>query len=197
MNNLDKLKSISLDDRIKDIEKDLSSNNDFYKDIEPEIIAQLLEVPLDAINGENPDDWYKWATWNYVKILSVEQLLSNGYQIDELINNLEDENRIEFLLNQINDFKKIIIELTLDEKAKISLAIANNNLNSLDGDRHLQIAQYCVNPKSNTPLYFEATLDGDYYTTNSLKTPYDERDGKFLNVESNFKMYLSKFLNDN
>jgi len=197
MNNLDKLKLMSLDDRIKAIEKDLTSKNDFYKDIEPELLAQLLEVPLDAIDGENPDDWYKWAIWNYVKILSFEQLLDNGYHIDELINNLEDENRIELLLNQINDFRKIIIELTHDEKAKISLAIANKNLNSSDGDRHLQIAQYCVNPKSNTPLYFEATLDGDYYTMNSLKTPYDKRDGKFLNVESNSTMYLSKFLNDN
>jgi hypothetical protein len=196
MNNLDKLKSMSLDDRIKAIENDLISKNDFYKDIEPELLAQLLEVPLDAINGESPDDWYKWATWIYVEILSVEQLLDNGYQIDELINNLEDEKRIEFLLKQINDLKKIIIELTVDEKAKISLAIADTKLNDIDCDKYLQIAQYCLHTESNTSICFEATLNGVYSTMDSLKTPYDERDGFFLNVESNKKMYLSKFLND-
>jgi hypothetical protein len=58
MNNIEKLKSMSLEDRIKTIEYDLTSKNDIYIEVEPQILAQLLEVPLDAINGENPADWY-------------------------------------------------------------------------------------------------------------------------------------------
>lgn len=196
MKNVEILKSMSFDDRIKEIEKDLFSRIDDYKNIEPETLAKLLEVPLDAINGENPDDWYKWATWNYVEILSLEQLSEKGYQINELLDYLGNENRVQFLLKQVKNLKKIYDELTPAEKIQISLAVADNNLNSLDGDRHLQIAQYSVHTQNKTSLRFEATLNGDYHTMNSLKTPYDERDGKFLNVESNKKMYLSKFLND-
>lgn len=197
MNKSEKLKSMSLEERIMTIEYDLISNNDVYIDVDSEILAQLLEVPLDAVNGENPDDWYKWATWNYVEILSLEQLSEKGYQINELLDYLDNENRVQFLLKQVKNLKKIYDELTPAEKIQISLAVADNNLNYLDGDRHLQIAQYSVHTQNKTTLRFEATLNGDYFTMNSLKTPYDERDGKFLNVESNKKMYLSKFLNDN
>ena len=196
MKNVEILKSMSFDDRIKEIEKDLISRIDDYKNIEPETLAKLLEVPLDAVNGENPDDWYKWTTWNYVEILSLEQLSEKGYQINELLDYLDNENRVQFLLKQVKNLKKIYHELTPAEKIQISLAVADNNLNSLDGDRHLQIAQYSVHTQNKTTLRFEATLNGDYFTMNSLKTPYDERDGKFLNVGLNKIKYLSKFLND-
>ncbi len=196
MKNVEILKSMSFDDRIKEIEKDLISRIDDYKNIEPETLAKLLEVPLDAVNGENPDDWYKWTTWNYVEILSLEQLSEKGYQINELLDYLDNENRVQLLLKQVKNLKKIYDELTPAEKIQISLAVADNNLNSLDGDRHLQIAQYSVHTQNKTTLRFEATLNGDYFTMNSLKTPYDERDGKFLNVGLNKIKYLSKFLND-
>jgi len=191
-----KLKHLSLVERVKEIENDIISNSGEYKNIEPQELARLLEVPLDAVNGENPDDWSKWATWNYVEILSLEQLSEKGYQINELLDYLDNENRVQFLSKQVKNLKKIYHELTPAEKIQISLALADNNLNSLDGDRHLQIAQYSVHTQNKTSLRFEATLNGDCSTMNSLKTPYDERDGKFLNVESNKKMYLSKFLND-
>ena len=108
---------MSLEDRIKTIEYDLTSKNDIYIEVQPQILAQLLEVPLDAINGENPADWYKWATWNYVEILSVDQLIKNGYQIIDLIEFLKEKTeRYEFLLLQLSKGNDVLIELSYEEK---------------------------------------------------------------------------------
>ncbi len=194
LNKIEKLKSLTLHERLTEIENDIISNSDEYKKIKPNDLAQLLEVPLDAINGENPDDWYKWATWKYVEILSIDKLINRGHEMEELLDYLENENRIELLLNHKDDHK-IIFELTEDEKNIISLALAENELNALDGDRHFLVAQFCVNPESETRLFFEATLNGDYRTMDSLKTPYQERDGEFLDIDSNEK-YLSVFINE-
>ena len=198
MNNIENLKSMSLEDRIKTIEYDLTSKNDIYIEVQPQILAQLLEVLLDAINGENPADWYKWATWNYVEILSVDQLIKNGYQIIDLIEFLKEKTeRYEFLLLQLSKGNDVLIELSYEEKNIIAIAIADSNLNSLDGDSCKQIATYCINSKSSFPLFFQASLNGEYGTMDSLKTPYDDRDGNFLDVEVNLQKYLSIFLNDN
>ncbi len=197
-NSLNHLMGMSLSDRIVSVEKDLISGLDDYKKIPPLDLAKALEVPLYAVDGNDPDSWSLWMQYKYVEIQPLAKLLDQ-YDPLELIENIytDDEERYQELskaLNGIKITKKLVIELlTIDECECIARSIAEEKLNDDGGDRYSRLAEYNV---ISSDLYFQAMLDGEYATMSELKTPYDKRDGEFLKVWQNKSEYVSYFFND-
>jgi len=200
-NRLNHLMGMSLSDRIMAVEKDLISGLDEYKKIPPLDLAKALEVPLYAVDGSDPDSWSLWMQYKYVEIQPLAQLLDE-FQPLELIEKIYTDEEVRYqeiskALNGVRVTKKLVIELlTLDELNElksIAQTIAEEKLNDEGGDRYLQLAEYNV---ITSDLNFQAMLDGEYKTIDELKTPYDERDGKFLQVWQDKSKYVSYFFND-
>jgi hypothetical protein len=188
-NKLNQLLEMNLSDRIIAIEKDLISGLDEYKTIPALDLGKALEVPLSAVDGSDPDSWSLWQNYKYIEIKPFAELL-NEYGPLEIIERLDEERYLEIskALTGIKITKvKVINLLTANECEFIARSIAEENLNNEDGDYYSLMAIYNV---ISSELCFQAMLDGDYTTLSELKSPYDERDGKFLKVWDNTKKYL-------
>lgn len=193
-NRLNQLLEMNQSDRISAIEKDLISGLDEYKTIPALDLAKALEVPLSAVDGSDPDAWHLWQHYKYVEIETLDELL-NEYDPLEIIERLDEERYMEIskaLTGKKNKNTIVLSLLTLDESEFISSSIAEENLNDMDGDRHSLMAMYNV---TSSKLRFQAVLNGDYASMSELKSPYDERDGKFLEVWGNSKEYLYEIIN--
>jgi hypothetical protein len=183
INLLSELLEIPYIDRIKVIEKDLVSGLDRYKHIDPKELALALEVPLTSVDGTKPEMYNLWEYYHYVEITPIALLLEE-YDPCYLLEFIEDQLSIErhkkldqLLSLKKVDIKSIIDQLTVDECIIISQKEAKQKLFNEDGDYYETTAFYNI---SNTDFNFQAMLDGDYLALSELKTPYDERDGKFL-----------------
>ncbi len=188
-NKLNQLLEMNLSHRIIAIEKDLISGLDVYKTIPALDLAKALEVPLSAVDGSDPDSWSLWQHYRYVEIEPLAELF-NKYDPFEIIERLDEERYLEIskTLTGIKITKMLVIDLlTVNECESIARSIAEENLNNEDGDYHSLMAIYNV---ISSGLSFQVMLDGDYTTLSELKSPYDERDGKFLKVWDNSKKYL-------
>jgi hypothetical protein len=197
---LQKLLQMDLDQRRKVVRDDVDSRKDEFKILSPEELANALEIPLDALDtNSDAYDWSRWYHYYYAAIKTREELLEAGYSpIDELLPYLEGvitEQRYDFLSKRFskkNANEKSLMKLLTDEECKLiareiaEWAVSNPAEETGDG----WIATYGVRCGNGEYLTFEVSLNGDYGAIDGLLTPYDERDGKFMDLRNHPDEYV-------
>lgn len=171
------LESMTLDERIAEVAKDVLSKTDRYKSIPADDLARLLAIvfgPLETFGD--------WELVNYVPLASAESLLEE-YGADEMLELLDkalSPERLEQLQHATEglDAKSALSLFSADEQRAMERLQQEHDAT---GEYQLEIA-YCEVPSAHDKLLmFEVFID-DGEVSEDLRTPYDRRDGKIFDL---------------
>lgn len=194
--SIDKLASLPLEERIKLVTEDVSSKKDEFRDVQSHELAELLGIEdADQPGGD-------WFFIKYLTAEDVEGFKTSRYPRDEMIYLLEGkipDERYKELLSLaetveggdskfgidifITEEDEIIIKvnidvLTMEEDEIIKDKIREQLLEELNDSMRV-----IAHNLSEEGLTFEAIIEDDG-TCLELKTPYDQRDGLFVNLDN-------------
>jgi hypothetical protein len=179
----DRLEVLDLDARLQAVADDVELRRDEFRKIEPHELAELLEVPSPS----SPDG--NWSATAYVPREPLAEYVEHNSPNYEIIHYLEgkiDQERFYTLddeATKVAEGKKDKFDLsllTLDEQRLIEDAIMDETLRMTGGPRVIATYDLTV-PNSNRTLSFEGDIEDDGGCID-LRTPYDERDGKFVDL---------------
>jgi hypothetical protein len=188
---IDILESMTVDERIAEVAKDVLSRTDRYKGIAAHDLAELLGIS----NPHCPDG--DWDFVNYAAFVPAERLLEE-YGADEMLELLEyyleeyadkmlelghkalGPERLEQLKQATNglDPKSALSLFSADEQRameRVHQEYEAGNAGSVD------LAYHEVRSAHDKLLMFEAWIE-DGGVCEHLLTPYDRRDGKFTDL---------------
>jgi hypothetical protein len=179
----ERLSGLALDDRLQAVADDVESRRDEFRAIAPRDLADLLEVPAP----EKPDG--NWTFCSYVQREPLSEYVKRCFPETEVIYLLEGKvpearfdklkDEVELVENGEKQFELSI--LSAEEQKLIEECIMQDTLNDLGSAA--VIANYSVKvPKRERDLSFEATIEDDGACIDLL-TPYDDRDGRFVDLE--------------
>jgi hypothetical protein len=184
MTPLKKLLAMDLSDRINAVAKDVLSRKDEFQQIDNHCLAEALGVPESKRPGND------WEHISYSCKISVEEYAELNSPSSEIVYMIEDfvtPSRFKKLLklsaglddisNPVFDFLKHNERYHLEE-AIASMRLEDNLMNGMSC-----IARYTVKSDLGEDLPFEAEIE-DNGTCIFLKTPYDSRDGQFVDLSN-------------
>ncbi len=178
---LQKLLAMPLAERIKAVDEDVRTRRDEFGGIEPHDLAQAIGIPESEAPGS------EWTFTYYAEIDSVESYAQQTSPVSEIIYLIENKVRAERFnilrekFSSLDDVKQPTFDFLIPEERRVlEHAIAAEQLegNMLDGMNC--IAHYELTG-SGDPLRFEADVEDDGSCI-ELRTPYDFRDGKFVDL---------------
>jgi hypothetical protein len=173
---MDILESMTLDERIAEVAKDILSRTDRYKGIAADDLADLLDVDPDS------NIHWEWEFVHYAPHLSAETL-RDDYGIEDMLDALDkavSPERIAQLARVIEgpDPESALSLLSADEQRAWERSRQEDILSS----ECSWVIAYCeVRSAYDKLLMFEAKFY-DAGEWDDLRTPYDRRDGKFTDL---------------
>jgi hypothetical protein len=175
---IDILESMTLDERIAEVAKDVLSRTDRYKGVAADDLARLLGV--DEPGGTTLH--WRWEYVHYAPHLPSEELLED-YGVEDMLyvlGKVVSPERIEQLEKATEgpDPKSALSLLSADEQRAWKRSHQEYILTS----DCFSIVAYCeVRSAYDKLLMFEVSID-DGGEWEDLRTPYDRRDGKFTDL---------------
>jgi hypothetical protein len=171
------LETMTMDERIAEVARDVLSRTDRYKSIAAHDLAELLGIvfdPLETFGG--------WEYVSYVPFESAESLLEE-YGADDMLDLLRtalSPERIEQLRKATEglDSKSALSLFSADEQRAMERV---NQESQADSDYIVEVAYCEVRCAHHKLLMFEVSID-DGEVSHDLRTPYDRRDGKFIDL---------------
>ena len=179
---LSALLAMPLKKRIVAVAEDLQSGTDRFRRIEAFELADALGVP----QPESPSS-AEWTFTSYAERETVEELVEKGTDSSEILGLLEPHvgarrfKSLEKAFARLEETDKPSFDfLTAKERSAVEETIAQRQLEANQSNGMNCVASYCVG-RGKLALWFQAVIedDGNCY---ELKTPYDERDGKCLDL---------------
>jgi hypothetical protein len=176
---VDILKSMTMDERIAEVAKDVLSRTDRYKSIAAQDLAELLGIvfgPLETFGN--------WELVSYVPFVSAEALLEEC-GVDEMLELLENAltpERIEQLTEATEglDAKSALSLFSADEQR--ALEQAKQEYDADGGIEYVLEVAYCEVPSAHDKLLIFEVLIDNGEVSEDLRTPYDRRDGKVFDL---------------
>jgi hypothetical protein len=183
---LQKLKDMRLADRIAAVAADVDSKQDEFRSIDAHELANLLGIE----DAERPgDDWnFGW----FILRVPVDDILDqwNEEFIDELLQSQLTPERYKELCSKIDlqqkDNAKILEFLTDGEKLKIEEHYMEREAKYPESA--CCSADISIEAPHGKTLTFQALIEDDGACI-ELKTPYDERDGKFTDYSDDLEIF--------
>ena len=182
MTALPKLLMMSLQDRIDAVAIDLVSKRDAFKEIDAHDLADALGMPSDALSD--------WAFVRYQEQITVEDYAESTSPASEIVYALEGKvtkKRLKELLRRTKDFpdfeRTSFAFLSEHEREALENEVTRKRLVSNSSNGMKCIANNAVESSSGYILRFEGEIEDDGACI-FLRTPYDERDGKFVNLDN-------------
>ena len=176
---LHKLLSMPLADRIAAIGEDVQKKTDEFRSVNPHRLAEALGVP--TTKRPNRSDW---ALTNYERKQSLEDYAYEYGCLSDCVSMIEGKvpaQLFESLVQKSSALDELQLDiLTDEERREFEEALAFEQLKSNMDNGICCIAHYSVQALGGD-LSFEAAIEDDGACID-LKTPYDQRDGKFLNL---------------
>jgi hypothetical protein len=181
---LKELLALPLQQRIESIANDVSTHADKFREIEPHDLAAALGVP----QARKPDGRWRFARGveklkleEYAELDGVSEVLQHLYLIEdklpaERFKSLNKYLEADYLLTNFS-------MLTAKERTLLEEAIAHRNLEDAAANGMCCFARYSILSSSGYELPFEADVEDDGACIH-LRTPYDFRDGRFINLEN-------------
>ena len=181
---LQKLLSMPFAERIAAVAKDVRTKKDEFRRIAPHELVEALGVP----ESRRPTNEH-WSFINYAWKQSLEEYADGSDCLSELVYWLKDEvsaQRFETLVEKSSDLEDYCSNpqfdfLTVEERQLLEEAIAFRQLQGNMENGICCVAHHDI-PASSGDLRFEAAIEDDGACCN-LRTPYDYRDGKFVNLD--------------
>ena len=180
---LEELLAMPLKKRIAAIDEDVETRKDRYAGIDAFDLADALEVE----QPEQPAD--AWGFTHYAEKQTVEEFADFQDPVSELVFYLKDhvkEKRFKELtlkFEQLDSIDKPSFEfLKPAERLLIEEAINAEQLEANKSNGMCCVASYMV-CKNGHVLCFEGDIEDDG-TCLELRTPYDYRDGKFIDLSN-------------
>jgi hypothetical protein len=176
------LEAMPVADRIAVVADDVASKRDEYRSIDPHELAGLL-----GVDGRCPDG--DWVFVGFVPRLSVKEIMLQCDEevIPELLETHVTSERCEGIIAKIKLLKRSEAKLRrasldfLTEGEKQTIERLYMEREAASNGPMWVIANYTIEAPHGKKLGFETTI-GDNGESFDLKTPYDERDGKFTDL---------------
>ena len=182
---LQKLQDMPLADRIAAVAADVDSKQNEFRSIDAEELASLLGIEDVAHPG---DDWnFGW----FILRVPVDDILDQWDEetIVELLQSQLTLERYKELCSKIDlqqeDNAKVLEFLTEDEKRKIEEHYME--WQAEHPDSACCSADISIEAPHGKTLTFQALIEDDGACI-ELKTPYDERDGKFTDYSDDLEI---------
>lgn len=179
---LQELLAQSMSERRDAVARDVRRRFPRYRDLPAHDLAEALGVPQPECPGDG------WSFTQYAQIVSVEEYARNCSPASELVYLIEDSvdpTRFQRLLELSEPLDKVEAPsfsfLRKDERHALEHAIAEQQLEDNQSNGICCIAHYSVEAPSGDALEFEGDI-GDDGTCMDLRTPYDKRAGRFLDL---------------
>jgi hypothetical protein len=174
---MDILESMTVDERIAEVAKDVLSRTDRYKSIPADDLATLLGIDFGPL-----ETFGDWELVSYVPLESAESLLED-YGADwmlELLHKALSPERFEQLKDATEglDAKSALSLFSADEQRAMERLKQERDA---DGEYRMEIA-YCEVPSAYDKLLMFEVLIDDGEVSEDLRTPYDRRDGKIFDL---------------
>jgi hypothetical protein len=172
------LESMTVDQRIAEVAKDVLSRTDRYKDIGGYELAELLDLG-DPYHPDEGD----WDVVRYVPFRSAESVLEE-FGADDTLELLEETlspKRLEQLseaIEGLDDDKSALKLFSANEQRAMERAYQKS---CADSEYEWQVAYYEVRSAHDKLLMFEVSTEGGEVSKH-IRTPYDRRDGKFTDL---------------
>ena len=182
---LRKLLAMPIAERIAAIARDVRTKRDEFRNVNPHELADALGVD----QPESPTN--DWTFTRYAEKQNLEEYAECHDAVSELVFLLESDvsdERYQVLLKKfaaLVDYshKRQFGFLAIKERKLLEEKLAEQQLESNDSDGMCCLAHYRIPVRGWRHLVFEACVEDDG-SCFDLKTPYDQRDGKFVNLEN-------------
>ena len=170
--------------RIAAVSKDLRCRRDRYGEIE----AHALAAAVGATGSQHPGQ-SGWSITAYAEVRSLEEQADEKLPPSEFVYKLQDLVTAERFAVLKAEFAKLDQQiapkfkfLAAGERKTLEEALAREDLEGNISNGISSVARYRVDSRSSA-LWFEGDVedDGECIT---LRTPYDQRDGKFTNLKN-------------
>ena len=178
---LETLLAMPLNQRIEAVANDVQSRADVFRLIDAFDLAEALEVPQPELPSN------EWVFTSYADPKTVEEFIDEGGEASEVLEWLEDTvegQRLDALrlafAKQEDAASPSFDFLTATERAFVEDIIMERQLEANQSNGMNCMASYCVT-HGDLSLSFEADVEDDGSCI-TLRTPYDERDGQFLDL---------------
>ena len=181
---LSDLLALPLDERIKLIQKDVRTRKDRFAGIEPHALAEALGVPNTKMPGGDG-----WGITAYAEIKSLDDQAAEQDPVSEFVYLLEGkvtDDRFAVLKKEFEKFDDSP-ELSFDfltkiERKKLEEALARKDLERNMSNGISSVAQFSLGTKAKE-ICFEGYVEDDGACIR-LRTPYDKREGKFIDLDN-------------
>jgi len=184
LRKLQRLLAMPIAQRIEAVIKDLVTREDELRKIEVHDLADALGVS----DSQKPGSANRWNFTSYGVKVNIEEYAVLHDPASELVYLIQDKvsaERFPALVNLSSDLDQVkkpdFHFLTPEERKLLEGASGSKELTANQADGMCCIAHYSIQAASGYSLSFEAAIEDDG-TCICLKTPYDYRDGKFLNL---------------
>lgn len=181
------LRAIPLEERVRAVTNDVQSKNDRYRIIEAHQLAELLGIQ---------DAWKPSTDWSflvYAHPVQLDEHLEGIHEQEEILELLEglkecvSEKRWAELQSMFKSIESGERKFKSDLLAPREREIVQRKIQEQDLDGNRDNGIYCLahfgvkTPDGDGFVFFEAIIEDDGDCIN-LKTPYDERDGGFVDL---------------
>ena len=184
LRKLQRLLAMPVAQRIEAVVKDLVTREDEFREIEAHDLADALGVS----DSREPGSANRWNFTAYGVKVNIEEYADLHDPASELVYLIQDKvsaERFRALVNLSSDLDQVkkpdFHFLTPEERKLLEEAIGSEELTANQANGMCCIAHYSVQAASGYSLSFEADIEDDGACI-KLRTPYDYRDGKFLNL---------------
>lgn len=181
---LAQLLAMSRPERISAVAQDLRNRQDRYREIEPHVLAEALGVPASRRPGGEG-----WRIIAYARIRSLEDQALEKHPPSELVHVLKGKVSAARFAELETAFAKLDEQeaptfdfLGKKERLLLEESLARDDLESGIMNGIGSIARYCA-PAEDGGLCFEGAVEDDGSCI-ELRTPYDQRDRRFIRLES-------------
>jgi hypothetical protein len=182
------LTEMELSDRITAIAEDVKSRADKYAGIDSIQLAELLGIDEGNCPGSGSA---QWAFFRYTERSSINDFLADWdsiwtYPVIDALEKVVTKERlseIERILESHESYTRGFDESQLSEKEREILLGVLLEEELEGGGPNFTIARSCVSTKSGFELIFEGFIEDDGVCL-GLLTPYDHRDGRFVDLDN-------------
>jgi hypothetical protein len=180
---LQELVALPLKERIAVVAKDVRTKTDKFRPIPAHDLATALEVP----QPEQPSN--DWTFVTYAEKNTLEEYAKTQFPVSEFVYFLENKvsndrfNELKQKFERLDKVKRPSFAfLTRAERQTIEAAINQERLQSNLDNGISGLAFYSIEQRG-TKLRFQGDIEDDGHCI-TLRTPYYQRDGKFIDLSS-------------
>ena len=187
-----KLSAMEINKRKSAVAEDVQSKRDRYSKISSIELAALLGIDEGGRPGCGEASW---SFYRYVEKMSINEHLWNTGRLwtpaiwsalemavtKERLDEIDALDESDGFTDESNEF--IEEKLTQDERDIILNALYEEIEENLEDGPYYAIARSCVTTEDGVDLLFEGDIEDDGVCL-GLRTPYDQRDGKFVDLDT-------------